>query len=143
MVGGSPPHDDASDNESGDSTGSSYDSDEINRLPYEERRALRREKRGGRAGAVREQPRERSRSRSRERERRRREREKRRRSRSRTRSRSRDRRRDRERDSEKEVCLRYAEHGHCPDVTSYLYFQSFSFLLKLAFFRTTANVRMT
>lgn len=110
MAGGSPEHGEGTGNDSDDSTGSSrhsfLDDDKINLLPIEERRALRRQRH-------KEQQRDRSRSRSRERDRRRRDREKRRRSR--TRSRSRERRRERDM-SEKEVCLRFAEHGHCPEV---------------------------
>lgn len=66
---------------------SSYDSEEYHRSSYEERRNKRRDKYGSRN----------DRERDRERER--------------------DRKDRRNRDSEKEVCLRFSEFGHCPDVS--------------------------
>lgn len=87
MVGGSPGHS-ASDSE-GDTSGSSYESEEFRRSTYEERRNKRREK----YGSNRDRDRERG-----------------------DRDRDRDRKDKKNRDSEKEICLRFAEFGHCPDV---------------------------
>lgn len=101
MVGGSPAHS-ASESED-DTSYSSYDSDEFNHMTYEERRQRRREKYGSR---VRERSRDRERERDRERDRG-----------DKNRDRNRDRKEKRSRDAENEVCLRFSEFGHCPDVS--------------------------
>jgi hypothetical protein len=92
MVGGSPAH--SGSESEGDTSYSSYDSDEYNRMTYEERRARRREKYG----------RGRDRSRDRDRD-------------DKNRDRNRDRKEKKNRDAENEVCLRFSEFGHCPDVS--------------------------
>lgn len=77
----------------GDSTAySSYESDDYRRTSYEERRNKRKEKYGS------------SRSERSERDR------------------NRERRDRNNRESEKEVCLRFSEFGHCPDVSEKLAF---------------------
>lgn len=83
MVGGSPNQSGSASD--GDTSCSSYDSEEYHRSSYDERRNRRRDKYGS------------NRERDRERER--------------------DRKEKRNRDTEKEVCLRFAEFGHCPDVS--------------------------
>lgn len=88
MVGGSP-------NQSGSETEeatsySSYDSEDY-RLNYEERRNKRREKYGSNHDRERERERDRDRGGKKEKK---------------------------NRDTEKEVCLRFADTGRCPDVSS-------------------------
>jgi hypothetical protein len=87
MVGGSP-NQSGSESE-GDTSYSSYESDEYHRMTYEERRNKRREKFGS------------NRDRDRDRER----------------DRERDRRDKKNREAEREVCLRFSEFGSCPDVS--------------------------
>lgn len=87
MVGGSPEHHSDQSDSEGTSY-SSYDSDEYHRTSHDDRRNRRRDKYSSRS--------ERERDRDRERDRK-------------------DRRKDR--DNEREVCLRFAEFGHCPDVS--------------------------
>lgn len=108
MVGGtlSPDqqHQNSNSESDGDTTYSSYESDDYRRSSYEDRRNKRREKYGG------------SRSERSERDR------------------NRERRDRHNRESEKEVCLRFSEFGHCPDVRRFVFLKEFIhsniFLLK-------------
>lgn len=94
MVGGtlSPDqqHQNSNSESDGDTTYSSYESDDYRRTSYDDRRNKRRDKYGS------------SRSERSERG-----------------DRNRERRDRHNRDSEKEVCLRFSEFGHCPDVSIY------------------------
>lgn len=87
MVGGSP-NQSGSESEDDDASNSSYDSEEYQRTTYEERRNKRRD----RYGSNRERERDRDRDRK-------------------------DNKKNRDRQEEKEVCLRFSEYGHCPDVS--------------------------